>query len=59
MNQPPDPAPSPPSKFDAKALRAERVAAALRQNLLRRKAQARARATAEPPVAPDEPVRPT
>ncbi len=34
----------PAPKLDAKALRAERVAAALRENLRRRKEQARARA---------------
>jgi carboxylesterase type B len=42
---------SPPSPSEDKAARAERLAAALRENLKRRKAQARARRTAEPSPA--------
>lgn len=40
--------PAKPTKSDEKALRAERVAAALRENLRKRKEQARARAESKP-----------
>jgi len=53
MTNPPEPK---PAKADAKTLRAERVAQALRDNLQKRKAQARARAT--PPAKPPEPEKP-
>jgi hypothetical protein len=39
-------------------LREERLAAALRENLRRRKAQARARDAAEAPPKPDTPEKP-
>ncbi|MDP3416010.1 MAG: hypothetical protein Q8S40_08510 [Falsiroseomonas sp.] len=42
---------SPPAKSDAQRAREARLAAALRENLRRRKAQARARA--EPPPQPE------
>ena len=45
---PPKPAPS----------REEKLAAALRENLRRRKAQARARDQAETPAKPDSPEKP-
>lgn len=60
MAEPPD-RPRPPQ--DDKALRAARVAAALRENLRRRKEQARARAALQEPAtenqaAPEPPPKP-
>ena len=45
-------------KADARDRRAERLAAALKENLKRRKAQARGRAGEEPPPADETPEAP-
>ncbi len=60
MPSPPDAAPTspPPAQAPGRAARAEREAAALRANLLRRKQQARARRLPQPPAEEaDEPPR--
>jgi hypothetical protein len=52
---PPDKAKEPAAPRSARAGREERLAAALRENLRRRKAQARARAAEAPPRADKPP----
>jgi hypothetical protein len=55
-DQPPQDGPAPPPQTPAQRAREARLAAALRDNLRRRKAQARARAE-EPPKVEPEPER--